>query len=128
MTGVSENDVVVAKFDSNGNITKLTKAASETRFIPSTDFDKDYVVFDSSKYTTFKERSGNKLTFKDSDDNTYTLNVAGAAVYKMVGSNVTADDDYALSDLSDVAKIDSVKVYQFSEDSDTWDVVVYKTK
>ena len=123
LDSLSANTIVSVKLNADGEITSISDTlTSTTSDDPKTDFGaNDYIQFTTS-YDTLVSRSGNKLTLKNSSDAEYIINVDGAAVYKMVGSALDADE-YTLSDLE---AGDTVTVYQFSEDSDTWDVVIFQ--
>ena len=124
IAGISQDAIVSIKLNADGEITSITDVTANktAKADPQTDFGTyDYIQF-TAAYDKLVSRSGNKLTLKDSSDVEYIINVEGAAVYKMVGGHLDADE-YTLSDIE---AGDTVTVYQFSEDSDTWDVVIFQ--
>ena len=122
-----DGNVVVVTLNADGDIKKIESAdAFESETVVSEFKDTyDYVSFKNSGEVTAKD--GNKLTF-----GTYTINIEGAAIYKWKEGKIDADN-YTKSEITAATGTpgeagyvpgDSVYVYQFSDGSDTWDVVV----
>jgi hypothetical protein len=107
-------DVVAVTIDAKKVITKIEYAEGMGSMDPVTSFgDYDYAYFDGSKWV-------DAIDDTDLTMGNYTINVEGAAVYKMVDGVITADD-YSLDDIEEGM---GLGVCQLSEDSDTWDAIV----